>query len=121
MSPTLGVFSPLWTVFHCSVSKESNGEITGGAIDNTFASSCVSACLLIANAVRFRSVFTTIFLAIVLAKFLFPFDPRHVIPPRNNALALRRGGPRPLDIPLPFTGTTGAAGVSALNLVPNWS
>ena len=82
---------------------------------------CLSACLLIANAVHFHSVLSTIFLAIVLAKFLFPFDSRRVIPPRNNALALRRGGHRPLDGPLLFTGPTGAAGVSALNLVPNWS
>ncbi len=58
-----------------------------------------SACLGMASAVRSHSVLGTIFLGIGLAKFLFDLEPRRVIPQRNNALAPRRGGPRPLDGP----------------------
>ncbi len=45
----------------------------------------------------------------------FALDPWRVIPPRNNALAPRRGDPRPLDSPPPLTGPAGAASVSALD------
>ena len=67
-----------------------------------------------ASAVRSRKVNGTQFLALGLAKFLFALDPWRIIPPRNNALAPRHGGPRPLDGPPPLTGLAGAAGVAAL-------
>ncbi len=67
-----------------------------------------------ASAVRSRSINGTLFFAMGLAKFLFALDPGRVIPPHNNALAPRRGDPRPLDGPLPLRGLAGAAGVPAL-------
>ncbi len=77
-----------------------------------------SACLRMTSAVRSRSVLGTLFLAIGLAKFLFALDRRHVIPPRNNTPALRRGGPHPLDGAPPLTGPAGAAGAPALTSCP---
>ena len=78
------------------------------------------ACLRMASAVRSRKVNGTQFLAIGLAKFLFALDPRRVIPPRDNALAPRRGGPRILDGPPPLTRLARVADVSAQFFVPDW-
>ena len=77
-----------------------------------------STCLRIASALQSRKVDGTLFLAIEFAKFLLALDPRRVILPRNNALAFRRGGRRPLGDPPPLPGPSGAADVLALGSCP---
>ncbi len=71
-----------------------------------------------ASAVRSSSVNGTLFLAMELAKFLFALDRGLAIPLRNNVLARRRGGPRPLDGPPALTGLAGTADVPALVSCP---
>ena len=83
-----------------------------------------SACLRMASAVLSRSVKGTLFHAIRFAKFLFALDPRRVILPRNNALALRRGGRHPLGDPPPsaykFCWRGKFIGARFLSLIGNW-
>ena len=71
-----------------------------------------------ASAVRSRSVNGTLFLNMGSVKFLFALDPGRVIPPRNNGLASRRGGFRPLDGPPPLPEIASAGGVSVLDSSP---
>ncbi len=42
MSPSFHMFHPLWTIFHCSSSKECNRDIASRTLDNTFANGSVS-------------------------------------------------------------------------------
>ncbi len=73
-----------------------------------------SAQLRMESAMRSRTVNGTLYLAINLAKFLFAFDSRSVIPPRKSAIDTLRSGLRPRGDPLLITGPAGAAGVPAL-------
>ncbi len=119
MCLTLSMLSPLWTVFHCSASKECDRDIARRTLDNMFANGSVSPVYLrMASAVWSCSVNGTLFLSIRLAKFLFALDSWRVIPPRNNALAPPRCDPRPCDDPPPYTGPAGVVAVPALDSCP---
>ena len=72
-----------------------------------------SACLLIARAVKSPIAQGIPVLAIVFARLLLTFYPRSAMPPGNNGIASRRGGPHPLDGRTPLTDLERAASVSA--------
>ncbi len=114
MNPTLNVFHPC-RLLSTVVRARSVIGILHAAHPTTrlLMVPSRSACLRMNSPVRSRSVNVTQFLAIQLMNFLFAFDARRVIPPRNNALAPWRAD-RLIGAPPPHTEPAGAAAVSAL-------